>query len=230
MAIPPDFRSLNRNITSNALAFSSFKRILARGAGSRVGAGLPNPTPTVTPTISVSPSVTPTTTITPTNSPTNTPTITPTITRTPTLTPTVTVTRTCTPTWTLAPINVDAVFNADPAQPAWDSMISTDIYGWEAPFVQPGIAFFFNGAVPFGPDFFDQTYTSVYLDGDVLIPQLAFNSSRLSNPANIVIGVALTNTPDGPGFFENGPYNNSIIAYANLTEGRTDLYSGQLRP
>jgi len=230
MAIPPDFRSLNRNITSNALAFSSFKRILARGAGSRVGAGLPNPTPTITPTNSVTPTITPTTTVTPSNSPTVTPTHTPTTTITPTITPTVTVTRTCTPTMTLAPINVDAVFNSDPSQPAWDSMISTDVYGWEAPFVQPGIAFFFNGTVPFGPNFFDQTYTAVYLDGDVIIPQLAFNSSRLSSSTDIVIGVALTNTGDGPGFFENGPYNSSIIAYANLTEGRTDLYSGQLRP
>jgi len=234
MAIPPDFRALNSSITSNALAFSSFKRILARGAGSRVGAGLPKPTPTNTPTNSLTPTNTPTNSVTPTLTPTVTNTLTPTITPTLTRTPTTTVTPTITPTITLAPMDLSYVYNTDPASFPWGSVDSKDVYGFASEFIQPGTALFFNGQVPY-VTFNDQVQSSIYLDGDVLIPALFYNKSRLTDPEQVAIGVAITNTVDGPGFFDNGPYrdiNNggTIIAYGNLQPGRVNLYTGKLRP
>jgi len=235
MAIPPDFRTLNRNINSNALAFSSFKRILARGAGSRVGAGLPNPTPTVTPTISLTPTNTPTNSVTPTITRTVTPTITPTTTTTPTITPTITVTPTITPTMTQIPIDLDVVFNADPANPTFDSINDPDYYGIVAPYVIPGVALFFNGTVPLDPSPLNQIICSVYLNGNVIIPVLYISGQRLASITNTAFGVSLTNTVDGPGFFENGPYrdlNNGgpIQAYGNFAQGNVYLFTGSLRP
>jgi len=234
MAIPPDFRALNSSITSNALAFSSFKRILARGAGSRVGAGLPKPTPTITPTPSVTQTNTPTNSVTPTVTPTVTNTLTPTITPTHTVTPTNTVTPTITPTITLAPMDMDYVYNADPVASPYDVLDNSGTYGWQSDYVTPGVALFFNGLAPYA-GFAEYDLTDVYLDGDIFIPALYYAKSRKFDASQVAIGVALSNTGDGPGFFNNGPYrdvNNGgpIIAYANLRPGRVDLYTGKLRP
>lgn len=97
MANPPDFRSLERNIKSKAINFSSYKTISSRGAAANPGS-LPQPTPTNTPTPSITPTITPTLTPTPSITPTLTPS------RTPTLTPTVTVTPSITPTTSPTPV------------------------------------------------------------------------------------------------------------------------------
>lgn len=232
MAIPQDFRAINRSITSSALAHSSFKRILARGPGSRVGIGLPNPTPTITPTPSITPTITPTKTITPTITPTITSTTTPTITPTKTVTPTVTLTPTVTPTWTLTPMNVEYVFNSDPDAEFWSSM---NDYGWYADIVAKGVSFFFNGDVPLSENPLDNAICSITWQPTnapsiVLIPNLEFNKARLSDSVNKVIGISLTNTPDGPGFYGPGEFTPYISAYANLFEGNIVLGPGGLRP
>lgn len=98
MALPPDFRDLEREKTSKALEFASFKNIASKGISSYVGAGKPPVTPTNSPTPTETPTLTPT--ITP--SVTETPTLTPTV--TPTLTPTISLTPSITPTTSLPPV------------------------------------------------------------------------------------------------------------------------------
>jgi hypothetical protein len=131
-------------------------------------------------------------------------------------------------------MDMDYVYNADPAADPYDVLSSSDVYGWESDYVTPGLALFFSGLAPY-TNFAEYDLADVYLDGDVIIPALFFAKSRLVDASQVAIGVALSNTGDGPGFFNNGPYrdvNNGgpIIAYANLRPGRVDLYTGKLRP
>jgi hypothetical protein len=90
-------------------------------------------------------------------------------------------------------MDLSYVYNTDPESFPWGSVDSKDVYGFASEFIQPGTALFFNGQVPY-ESFNDQAQSSIYLDGDVLIPALFYNKSRLTDPEQVAIGVAITNT------------------------------------
>ena len=95
----------------------------------------------------------------------------------------------------------DFVYNSNPNSYPWDSFDSQGIYGWKSDYFQPGAALFFNDTLPWGR-FWDMVLTSIYLDDQILNPAIFCNAARVGT----LVGVALTNTTDGPGYFSNGPY------------------------
>ena len=122
-------------------------------------------------------------------------------------------------------LSFNFVYNANPNSYPWDSFNSKGVYGWSSEFLQPGTALFFNDALPW-EYFRDQVCCDLYLDDQILCPAIFCNAARVGT----LVGVALTNTADGPGFFPNGPYRTInhggiIVASGKLQPGRFNLYT-----
>lgn len=168
MPLPPDFRDLEREKTSKALEFASFKNIASKGISSYVGAGKPPVTPTNSPTPTETPTLTPT--ITP--SVTETPTLTPTV--TPTLTPTISLTPSITPTTSLPPIPLtnEIIGVLD------ETVVSNGIQ-----FTLQTTGYINTGNLYFNDDVFLEfpAAMDIYLDG-FFVAAVVFDSTRLGTP------------------------------------------------
>jgi hypothetical protein len=186
MPLPPSFKDLERQKTSKALDFASYKNIASKGSSSYIG-NKPPVTPSITPSVTETPTETPTMTPTVTLTPTETPTV------TPTITPTISITPSITPTTSLPPIPLNNTLTGVLDEYVIDNGVQ---------FKLNTTGYISTGYLSFNDDIFPEapSVLTIFLDG-FRVADVVFDASRIGTPFSFSVDNYYF-------FYENFNYGN----------------------